>query len=768
MTRWLRHTTRAGLAAAAARAEAVAVAGAGAAAAAAAAAAIVLLALPAGAAAAVAPPYDITTPGGELHAKPSLGSSTLAVRIARVGTNLEFTPAAASAPGCTTTPAVVTKCPVGPVLSALELQGDVLDVDVDLHDMTTTALRLIGGAGNDSMIVTGPAVPGLNKITNVLLTTGTGNDAVTISGNVGNVTPTAPDPGGDDRYVINSDNPTINGTLLLGDGNDVASSNADNLKLDGGLGDDTLSGAGDLLGGPGSDVLEPTKLGKAADGGAGDIDTLSYDLFTTGLGLSMPGLPSPGDVVVDTDPKTKTGIEQLRGSPFGDRFTGTAAQDVFYGGDGDDVVDGRGGGDVLDGGPGPDTVTYEFAPGPVTVDLAAGTAGPAPLDSLTSFRRVVTGAGNDVVTGTSADEVFTLGPGDDTVNAGAGNDTVDAGAGNDYLRGGLGADTLDGGPGSDTSSYDDRGPSEPLDVTLATLGGDGAAGENDTLPGIENVIGGASNDVLTGDGQPNLLIGGPGLNTMDGLAGDDEIHGGDNRDVITGGPGNDRLFGAGDDDSINAFDTSVPDADVVSCGASADDDAQVDATDVVTECEYARRADVPLPVDEDHDGFVGGFDCDDHNPARNQGETDIPGDGIDQNCDGFDQEVPYVDYGLAGTIDKTPKGIKFVNFAVTRLFADRRVDVTCKSRPGKSKVGRCPFKTATKRPKAGSTKVLLSTLFKGRRLAPGAIVELRITAPKFNGRVRRFTSRPNAFRSEELCLTRPSTKPRKCPEGDEL
>jgi hypothetical protein len=306
-------------------------------------------------------------------------------------------------------------------------------------------------------------------------------------------------------------------------------------------------------------------------------------------------------------------------------------------------------------------------------------------------------------------------------------------------------------------------------VTLATVGDAGAAGENDALTGIENVVGGASNDTLVGDGGPNTLIGGPGVNTLDGGAGDDEIQGGDDRDVITGGPGNDRLFGAGDDDSINAFDPSTPDADIVSCGPSLDDDAQVDASDTVTECEFASRADVPVPVDEDHDGFIGGFDCDDHDPSRNQGATDIPGDGIDQDCDGFDTPIPFVDYGLSASISKpkgAQRGIKFTRLVITRLPADRRVAVTCTS--AASKAGRCPFKSATRRPKAGASQVSLTSLFKGRRLAPGAKVEFRVTAPGFNGRVRRFTVRPTTLRSQELCLVAPHTTPRACPEGDEL
>lgn len=722
------------------------------------------LALPAGAAAAVGPPYQLEDlGGGTLRASPVGPSSTLAVQVQRTGAGIEFAPAATFVPaGCSST-LVVTTCATGMIATELRLEATTLDADVQLHNVTTSKVTLTGGGGGDVLSVDGPIPGDTNSIGQVALDPGAGNDSVTIGGLVNVITLAALDPG-DDRWVVASSTPA-GGTLALGGGNDVALSQAPNLALDGGNGDDVLSGANGLAGGAGDDTLLPAVLGKPIAGGA-DVDRLSYDLISTPLTIVKT---APTDVSVNADPDFKTGIDRIEGGTGNDALFGTGGQDYLAGGEGDDVIEGRGGGDVLDGGPGLNTVSYATGPSPVTVDLAAGTGGALPLDSLARFRRVVTGPGNDTATGSSADELFSLGDGDDVLNAGAGNDTADGGAGNDLMRGGIGTDVLDGGAGVDTATYDERGASEPIGVTLATLGGDGAAGENDTLQNIENVTGGASNDTLVGDAGPNAINGGPGVNTLDGGAGDDQVVGGNDRDVITGGPGNDGLYGNGDDDSINAFDSSKPDADIVACGDSLDDDAQVDETDTVSGCEFSRRADVPVPVDLDQDGFVGGFDCDDNDPARNQGATDVPGDGIDQDCDGFDTPIPFVDYGLSATISKptrTQRGIKFTRFVITRLQSDRKVVVTCKSAAGK--VGRCPFKTATLRPKARATQVSLTALFKSRRLAPGVKIEFRVTAPKFNGRVRRFTVRAAALRSQELCLVAPRTTPRACPAGDEL
>jgi Ca2+-binding RTX toxin-like protein len=736
--------------------------------------ALALLALPTVAGAAVAPPYTLTVVGGQKLAAVPAGGGTLAVQARRTALGAEFEPAAASAPGpglggpippapgtCSST---LEKTVCDPLLLASELRlvADRLAIGVD--GLSTATLTITGGPDSDTIAVQGPPLP--NPPVNALvLSPGAGNDTVSVRGRVASLVQSGPDPG-DDHYVVESDT-LATGTLMLGDGNDVASGLAPSLTLDGGPGADVLDGTGPLVGGPGSDVLKPRALGKPADGGdgVGDVDRLSYELMTIALTISRP---DPGTVGVAAtgmaaDAVPKTGIEVVEGGQGADALTGHAGPDTLLGGQGDDTIAGLGGGDVLDGGAGSNTVSYETRPSPVTVDLGTGTGtGGGTVDSLTGFRKVITGPGNDVVRGTVADETFVLGAGDDTVDAGAGNDAIDGGPGNDALRGGEGSDLIDGGDGRDLANYDERGASEPVSVSLLTPGDDGAAGENDTLLGIEDVFGGASNDTLIGNDGPNLLVGGPGVNTLSGLGGDDEIRGGNGRDVISGGPGSDRLFGGGDDDSIDAFADPKPDIDTVDCGDSADDDAQVDANDVVTNCEYSRRGDVPVPIDADGDGFIAGFDCRDDNPAINPGAKDIPRDGIDQNCDGFDATLPFVSYGLT-LRPAYGGGVLFKTFIITRLAAAIRVEASCRNPPKRK--GRC-FKKTTRRPKAG--QVSLTSLLKGRRLPPGTRIELRVTAPGFDGRVRRFTVRAASFADTQLCLIAPSKTPRACPAGDEL
>ncbi len=94
-------------------------------------------------------------------------------------------------------------------------------------------------------------------------------------------------------------------------------------------------------------------------------------------------------------------------------------------------------------------------------------------------------------------------------------------AGNDVLTGTTAADTIDGGTGLDTVSY--QNVAGPITVALngalaATVGG---AAAGDVIKNIENIIGTASVDTLTGDTLANVIDGGGGADIMAGGLGND-------------------------------------------------------------------------------------------------------------------------------------------------------------------------------------------------------------------------------------------------------
>ena len=155
------------------------------------------------------------------------------------------------------------------------------------------------------------------------------------------------------------------------------------------------------------------------------------------------------------------------------------------------------------------------------------------------------GAGNDQVSvrGNSSKE--------DTVNLEAGDDIVYVGS--DYQT-----DNFDGGAGSDWFAFS-FGGSSAITMTINT---------HDSS-NFENIAGSTGNDVFTGDGSANILLGGKGNDTLTGGAGDDTLYGGigqncsgtnlvNDKNFTVGiyynhyyqGAGNDKLYGQAGNDTL--------------------------------------------------------------------------------------------------------------------------------------------------------------------------------------------------------------------------
>jgi Ca2+-binding RTX toxin-like protein len=231
---------------------------------------------------------------------------------------------------------------------------------------------------------------------------------------------------------------------------------------------------------------------------------LRYDADGNGPGASalmatLQGRPalSATDIAV-----IGNGIAVITGTEGDDTLTGTDGAERIEGRGGDDLIDGRGGNDTIDGGNGFDTIDG--------------------------------GAGNDTLLG---------GADGDTIEAGEGNDVVDGGA---------------GGSDFDTLTFQSATSAVVVDLRVGTaIGGTGAGGSgSDTISDIEKVIGTDFNDRMTAhDGAPSSgpsgaeFFGGAGNDTLLGGAADDVLSG----DGITGfgegdGNGNDELRGGGGDD----------------------------------------------------------------------------------------------------------------------------------------------------------------------------------------------------------------------------
>ncbi|NBZ89658.1 beta strand repeat-containing protein [Stagnihabitans tardus] len=362
-----------------------------------------------------------------------------------------------------------------------------------------------------------------------------------------------------------------------------------------------------LIGNDGWNVLEGAGGADTIDGGDG-VDTASYSLSGLGVvvNLAALGTQKGGDAQGDV----LTGIENLRGSAFGDTLKGqnfgTQANDLA-GGAGNDALWGYAGDDSLWGETGNDTLY-----GGAGNDLLSGGAG---NDSLEG------GAGSDAYVVTSGDVITeALGGGVDTVTANedytlaagvavevlqaalpegaeaflnlalAGNEliqTLIGNAGNNVLDGGAGADTLDGGAGNDRVTY--ARSTAGVDVDLNRQSQRGGDAEGDVLRGgIVGVTGSAHDDEITGLFAPAF-----GLyedNIHEGLGGNDRIIDTLGHNTLYGGLGNDTLLGgqegsllAGGDGADSLDGGAGGEGDTLVGGRGDDIYVVTDAEDVVSE-----------------------------------------------------------------------------------------------------------------------------------------------------------------------------------------
>jgi hypothetical protein len=130
------------------------------------------------------------------------------------------------------------------------------------------------------------------------------------------------------------------------------------------------------------------------------------------------------------------------------------------------------------------------------------------------------------------------GPGNDHLHAGDGVGLLDGGGGRDVLIGGAegdvltdgdrdglaggaapGPDVMDGGPGQDTISYQQR--SSPVLIDIADALPDGAPGEGDVLRSVQDIRGGAGDDLLAGNWQQNRFDVSRGSDELIGRGGRD-------------------------------------------------------------------------------------------------------------------------------------------------------------------------------------------------------------------------------------------------------
>lgn len=347
---------------------------------------------------------------------------------------------------------------------------------------------------------------------------------------------------------------------------------------------DTISGFENVWGGEhgdtviGSDASAGFSGGNVLVGYAGD-DSLS------GLGGN--------DTLFGLDDKDTldggAGNDFLDGGAGNDSLRGGVDKDTLFGGDGDDTVEGGEGIDQLDGGDGFDLASYvsETKARIEVLGFQVGTFDPTQskisFENITNFEGIIGTKFGDVMLAAPASNgvLYDGFDGNDRLIGSNGKDTLIGGSGNDTLDSSPDADIMEGGTGIDRVDYSasagaveidlDVGPNQQSATGRGSFEADSWA-EGDTLRGIDDVTGSDFDDVITGHGDANKLLGGKGDDTLVGEGGNDTLDGGDANDSLVGGAGLDSLLGGAGDDTIDGgAGGAIGVGDTIDGGAGFDD-----------------------------------------------------------------------------------------------------------------------------------------------------------------------------------------------------
>ena len=421
---------------------------------------------------------------------------------------------------------------------------DSVKIDIDAEAVQPTNLSAIYKSGDDGADITLEFVDAQNQLSHVF----------TISN------------GADGELDITVDNKA----LFINLGEDIDPDNEDDLSgsnnyvsfIDGGLGNDTLSGGENehnLFGFSGDDfgndtIVNPSPKSEGYINSGDIISFINYvlrrptDDVELREGLTEAELVTPtfegealqlstnngSSVTVNNGAYLDICIRSSHGdvenfiyalsSP--DReLRGTNLPDIIFGRGGADTIKALASNDEIVGGAGIDTLSYANETQSLLLRFHSGSFGEAALgDVVSNFENIIGTSRSDIISG------------DDNDNVIEGGDQ------------GLDAEYLDGRGGNDTVSYasSDAGVNVNLGSTSTLIsngstflyGHSGGHADNDYIANFENIIGSAYGDNLTGDS---------GVNILDGAGGDDTLAGNGGNDVFV------AHIAEGDTDTIADF-----------------------------------------------------------------------------------------------------------------------------------------------------------------------------------------------------------------------
>ena len=238
-----------------------------------------------------------------------------------------------------------------------------------------------------------------------------------------------------------------------------------------------------------------------------------------------------------------------------------------------------------------------------------------------------------------------------------------------------------------------------------------------------------------------------------GGAGNDGLFGGGGIDVFDGGSGRDNIVSRdGQVEQVNCGtdeDTAISDdGDLRTSCEQIEGDADLDGVRRPADCNDANPAIRPgateIPdngidencdgadatnLDRDGDGVPRPQDCDDGDPAIKPGAREIRGNDVDENCDTKVEPFPPLLGSIAVAWAKAGNGTRNVRLVAKKFLKDATIEVRCTG-------GGCPSKTFKRTVRRSSEN--LHAALGSRVLRRGARVEVRVTSASRIGRLLRF------------------------------